>query len=407
MATYYVKNGGNDSATGLDDTNAWAHAPGQAGWTGSVTPGAGDSVLFKRGDTWTNQALIPLYSGTVGNQITFGAYGSGVLPILDGNGGDYSTGLISLIAGQDYLTFEYLEIRNVGKSLFVIRGNAGTVQGIRLQNCTIHDNNTAGYELIAVAGIAGNGTATAIKILNNLIYDCTWNAIKINRGATYVEVANNTIHTCQHNGIDTLGDGSYYSAYLDIHDNDIYNIALSTSGGAGIYTPGLNDSEIYENDIHDCPNLTYGQNGIKCGQQAIPCNRITVRNNRIWKLAGVHANSNALWFDHNTDSNVWNNTVYNCYRTMMDDGTNTALSNENNLAYACTNGTASLANYGSDPKFIDPTGTPPDFHLQFNSPVIDQGVDVGLPYNDTAPDLGAYECFIGLSWSFSTRLRFT
>ena len=32
-----------------------------------------------------------------------------------------------------------------------------------------------------------------------------------------------------------------------------------------------------------------------------------------------------------------------------------------------------------------------DFHLRAGSPAIDAGVDVGLPYNGDAPDLGAFE----------------
>ncbi len=43
----------------------------------------------------------------------------------------------------------------------------------------------------------------------------------------------------------------------------------------------------------------------------------------------------------------------------------------------------------ADPKFVDPANH--DFHLQSTSPAIDKGVDVGIPYLGTAPDLGEYE----------------
>jgi len=46
---YYVKNGGNDSNSGLDDANAWAHHPWMSNWTGHVTLGPGDFVFLKRG----------------------------------------------------------------------------------------------------------------------------------------------------------------------------------------------------------------------------------------------------------------------------------------------------------------------------------------------------------------------
>jgi parallel beta-helix repeat protein len=42
-----------------------------------------------------------------------------------------------------------------------------------------------------------------------------------------------------------------------------------------------------------------------------------------------------------------------------------------------------------DPLFVNPSAE--DFHIQANSPAIDAGVDVGLPYSGSAPDLGAFE----------------
>jgi hypothetical protein len=42
---------------------------------------------------------------------------------------------------------------------------------------------------------------------------------------------------------------------------------------------------------------------------------------------------------------------------------------------------------GQDPKYIGGG----DFHLQPTSPAIDAGIDVGLPYNGLAPDMGAFE----------------
>lgn len=43
----------------------------------------------------------------------------------------------------------------------------------------------------------------------------------------------------------------------------------------------------------------------------------------------------------------------------------------------------------NDPKFVNPKTY--DFSLQDSSPAIDAGVDIGLPFNGTAPDLGAFE----------------
>ncbi len=43
----------------------------------------------------------------------------------------------------------------------------------------------------------------------------------------------------------------------------------------------------------------------------------------------------------------------------------------------------------TDPKYIDTTSG--DYRLQPVSPCLDKGVDIGLPYSGSAPDLGAYE----------------
>jgi len=46
-------------------------------------------------------------------------------------------------------------------------------------------------------------------------------------------------------------------------------------------------------------------------------------------------------------------------------------------------------NLSVDPLFVDPAGL--DWNLQPGSPLIDIGMDVGLPFCGAAPDLGAFE----------------
>src|SRR3972149_11519392 len=76
-ATYHVKNGGSDAADGLSDANAWETISKVNGSSFS----AGDSILFKKGSTWREQLTVPS-SGSAGNPITFGAYGTGGNPII-------------------------------------------------------------------------------------------------------------------------------------------------------------------------------------------------------------------------------------------------------------------------------------------------------------------------------------
>lgn len=97
---YYVDAvSGSDTNDGLTTGTAWQHGPGDPG-AGGILPGftvlPGGSVLFKKGQrhrvpSFTvagAERLKHLYtvaSGTNGNPVTYGAYGSGANPILDGS----------------------------------------------------------------------------------------------------------------------------------------------------------------------------------------------------------------------------------------------------------------------------------------------------------------------------------
>lgn len=77
MAVYYVDaTGGNDGDTGLVG-HAWQTISKVNGESFS----AGDSVLFEKGEEWHEKLTIPS-SGSSGNEITFGYYGSGADPLI-------------------------------------------------------------------------------------------------------------------------------------------------------------------------------------------------------------------------------------------------------------------------------------------------------------------------------------
>jgi parallel beta-helix repeat protein len=83
--TYYFSTiNGNDSRTAAQAQNA--STPWQSiNKLNSImnTLVAGDKVLFNRGETFTGQITITV-SGSSGSPITFGAYGTGVKPVIDG-----------------------------------------------------------------------------------------------------------------------------------------------------------------------------------------------------------------------------------------------------------------------------------------------------------------------------------
>ena len=80
--TFYVDaTNGSDSNSGTSTSSAWKSAAKAQ----STTLQAGDSLLFKRGETFKGPFSI-YSSGTAGNPITIGAYGDGERPIISAIG---------------------------------------------------------------------------------------------------------------------------------------------------------------------------------------------------------------------------------------------------------------------------------------------------------------------------------
>jgi hypothetical protein len=102
--TYYVDaTTGDDSDTGLTEALAWQTLEKVNG----VSFNAGDSVLFKRGESWADTLEIPS-SGSSGNQIVFSAYGAGDLPVITGGG---SRGYCIIGTAKNYITISYLKLK--------------------------------------------------------------------------------------------------------------------------------------------------------------------------------------------------------------------------------------------------------------------------------------------------------
>lgn len=67
-STHYIAANGNDSYSGTSEATPWLHAPGMPSCSGnckSYTPAAGDSIVFRGGDTWhfANSSATPYTGG--------------------------------------------------------------------------------------------------------------------------------------------------------------------------------------------------------------------------------------------------------------------------------------------------------------------------------------------------------
>ena len=80
-ATYYVDaENGNDSNAGTSEGSAWETISKVNG--SSFSPG--DNIYFKTGQEWREQLTVPS-SGSSGNSITFGSYGTSSNPTINGS----------------------------------------------------------------------------------------------------------------------------------------------------------------------------------------------------------------------------------------------------------------------------------------------------------------------------------
>lgn len=128
MTTYYVDaTDGNDSNDGLSTGAAWQ----TIGKVNGATFSPGDSILFKRGETWSGTTLTVPSSGSAGNSILVADYGTGNKPIFDGS----DTVDCIDCGGHNYLTFQDLECTQ-GFNFGII---CNSVRGISVIDCECHD----------------------------------------------------------------------------------------------------------------------------------------------------------------------------------------------------------------------------------------------------------------------------
>jgi hypothetical protein len=128
--TYFVDcSAGNDSYTGRSQSTAWR----SLGKASAAPLMPGDSMLFKRGCTWTG-TLFLRRSGTASVPITVGAYGSGSLPRIQ-------NGVDQVAIYGSYIIIEYMHVRADPESIDTACENApmGTRRGFRFYSGSAHN----------------------------------------------------------------------------------------------------------------------------------------------------------------------------------------------------------------------------------------------------------------------------
>jgi hypothetical protein len=295
MSSYYVDyTGGNDSNDGMSSTSAWKTMDK----VNASTFVPGDTILFKRGEIWYHQ-LTPVCNGSIGNYITYGAYGTGVRPIIDGSSGH----MCALAVGEGYHHMRFESIDFTGSTQTNYSSVMAYSHDLYFYDCIFRDGGNSGFSA---------WTNTGASIYNVVVDSCeaynnTDNGILISSvtgmgGPHDCEIK---YCVCHHNGTDPWADHGIYPRYgVTVHDCVCY----SNPVGAGIkvnsesihspFSPVVYNNIVYDNFI-----------GLYCvHQNAIIYNNLAYHNEINVNFDG---DSHDIIFIYNTIVNSWNGHAFN------------------------------------------------------------------------------------------------
>lgn len=287
---YFSASSGNDANTGKSPSSPWKSLDKLYSIWSSVNPG--DSILFKRGDTFAPSTVgsrigvirIPSgISGTANAYIVIGAYGSGARPIISGeNTTEYHqafrTGDIAYFIVQDLEIHGYVLFRpqeNISKGMHHFKLIRVKLQGGIDQNDQTKISFFNPYSPSKVPEPNVSAPIHHIEISHCEFYD-TEGEDAVNIGAA--------------------GDSIW------VHHNVWKNVseeALDIGGGTG---------HLIEYNFVSGASV----NGMKFHSQFAPMHDIIVRGNVIIG-AGMKTGGTALAFQNVTGGKVYNNTMYSPY----------------------------------------------------------------------------------------------
>mgnify|MGYP001037838347 CR=1 FL=1 len=446
MATYYVDaTAGDDDNDGLSTSAPWQ----TIAKVNAAELSAGDVVLFKRGETWTGTTLTVPSSGESGSPIRFADYGSGARPILDGN-----DAVVPVVATEkDYLEFENLVATQGVSAGFQFttctyvdlvncdahdHGNDGILFITACHHCTV----TGGAFYNGTEAVAGT-IVSGLEITNGC-HDITFEGVRcygndtcgitvhshagetmpynvtISRAECYANGAHGIQVLKQDDTADT--DRAITLEYCVSRDNTEDGIRIYKDAAAANYVDGVTvnrctctgnttyalfvqgdnvtvkhsvfadtDSYFYEAQGATAYNCTFHNSVVAAGTLywgGARSENFTMRNCIVQCDVAGQVICAVL-----TDCGVTGWDVdYTLYRRTAGTEASTQwhyLGTNYDFAdwKTQTGGDANSA-YG-DASFVDADND--NYHITSDSPAVDAGTDVSLPYAGSAPDMGALE----------------
>lgn len=416
QSTYYVSTNGSDSGTGSisDPWLTWEKA------FNSTSVSAGDTVYFRGGVYYleSDEAYGPYVtrSGTSGNYVHFMNY-PGEVPILDGANvtvdlHDNRYGI--LVVDVDYIYFRGLTVRNIEQ----IDGYTDTPVGWYINTTT---------NLIFDKCVADNCWGIGFKNMhtnNNQFINCdayncvdwitaipTDNPAPGNDGSGFQDYnTTSTSYVTYFEGCRAWGCGdqgfSSGSIGQSVYDNCwSWDNGRLEGGGHGFKMGWIStiDEGVTNRIYRNCIALYNVNRGWDSNDQGYDCGSFEVYNNTAYgNLEGFR-----IFDTEDTDAHEYrriyrNNVAYN-------NNSNAAVSSGAVYTHSNNSWDTGVTVSAADFVTVDTTGiggarqadgSLPDlnfFKLVEGSDLIDAGIDVGLTYTGTAPDLGydEYEAIVG------------
>ena len=389
--TYYVSNSGSDSNSGVSTSSPWKSVAKVVSFEPSLR--AGDCVLFQRGGIWSEQLSISNVHGSQTNPITFGNYGSGNRPVLDGG----STRPYGIVDGNSsgqvassYVTIDGFEIRNATSGGIIFSYLAQP--GITIQNNYVHNNGYGAYAG-ACAGCFGvdAGSYGYNEGIAFVGYPVGNYGSKIINNIVKIEGGHNAIMTDQDTGSpliegNQVGPGCSHHC-IDFKRSTGMLIKRNTGNCSGTVTvngqtyPACNANNFYteQGNSSFTETGTYEENVIYGAASGYACLAANLGSTTVGPTSVNYYNNTC--YAGNTGmkayyaGNCMGGTIhlYNniFYGGGISTGSNCTIVWDYNDKYGTSGGPSGAHDVSMDPLFVNPSTM--DFHLQSGSPVLNDG----------------------------------